>query len=300
MIVTQATLDAVRKGLRAIFDEQLNAGQPLWNRFAMRTESANAEEVYGWLGAIPGMRELVDEIQIRNLAEHSFAIRNREFESTVGIKQAQLERDRLGIYTPLVRGMADAGNQHKDELLADLLASGFTATCYTGSPFFHTAHKPKAKGTAFSNKLTKVLTATHFRTARKMIKEIKNSEGRPIGNGRDLVLVVPPALEGTARDILLADRNANGATNTDAGTARLEVWPQLSANSDAQWFLLEVGRPIKPFIVQVEKEVDTNMVTDLNDSHVIKHKEFLFQAYGRYNAGFGLPEMAIGSTGADA
>ena len=41
-------------------------------------------------------------------------------------------------------------------------------------------------------------------------------------------------------------------------------------------------------------------LTQPDSDHVFKKHEFLYQAYGRYNAGYGLPELAFGSTGVDA
>jgi len=39
---------------------------------------------------------------------------------------------------------------------------------------------------------------------------------------------------------------------------------------------------------------------DPRSEHVLLKKEFLHQAYRRGNVGYGLPELAYGSTGADA
>jgi phage major head subunit gpT-like protein len=63
------------------------------------------------------------------------------------------------------------------------------------------------------------------------------------------------------------------------------------------WFLFDAGYPVKPFIFQVEKETALVALNQPGDDHVFKHHEFLYQAYGRYNAGYGLPELAYGSDG---
>jgi phage major head subunit gpT-like protein len=76
------------------------------------------------------------------------------------------------------------------------------------------------------------------------------------------------------------------------------VWPQLAVAEDT-WFLIEMGRPIKPLIMQFEKEAVMLSLTNPESDHVFKKHEFLYQAYGRYNGGYALPELAYGSTGVD-
>jgi phage major head subunit gpT-like protein len=299
MQLNQANLSALYKGYRTIFLNALQGGKAMWPNFAMKTTSTSEEEFYHWLGAVPGMRKLLGEIQIRNLSSHRFSIVNDEFESTIAVKQSHIERDTYGVYNPLFQAMGVASAQHPDELVASLFINGFTNKCYTGKNFFDLNHEPKAGGTKFSNKGAKKLSAANYEAARANIKSRLNAEGRSMNLGQDLVLVVSPTYEATARQIVVADKAASGADNVNKGTARLEVWPQL-ATSEHAWFLIEAGHPIKPFIFQEEKPTSMESLTSMDSDHVFKKHEFLYQAYGRYNAGYGLPELAWGSTGADA
>lgn len=300
MQINQANLAALFKGYRVQFLEAYQGAKPIWQQLAMRSPSTAAEEIYHWLGAVPGMRKLVDEIQIRNLAAHKYTIANDEFESTVAVKQADIERDTYGIYNPLFQAMGLAGAQHPDELVAALLANGFTTLCYTGKNFFDADHEPQAGGTKFSNKGTKKVSAANFETARANIKNRLNAKGRSMGLGVDLLLVVSPTYEATARKIVVAEKVDSGNTNVNQGTARLLVWPQLTAVAEHAWFLIETGYPVKAFIHQVERDAQLASLTSMDSDHVFKKHEYLYQAYGRYNAGYGLPELAWGSTGADA
>ncbi len=72
------------------------------------------------------------------------------------------------------------------------------------------------------------LDATSLKEARTMLREMKGDQGRVLNVAGD-TLVVPPELEDTARELLLAERNAAGATNTLQGTAELLVVPYLTA-----------------------------------------------------------------------
>lgn len=300
MLITSKNLQAAQKGYRTIFMEAYHGNtETIWTELGMRTESMSAEETYHWLGAIPGLRELIGEVQIKNLIDHDLTIVNKEWEDTIGVPRKDFERDRLGIYNPLMQAMGMAARSHPDELIAEVVSTGFSTKCYTGKNFFDTNHEPKKGGTKFSNKGTKKLSAANFETARNSLRSRKNSEGRSMKLGRDLVLLVSPANESLAREITVAEKVKGGDTNVNKGTARPVVMPELSTYSDDAWFLLEVGQPIKPFIVQIEKEAELVSVTNADDSHVVLKKEFIYQAYARHNVAGALPELTWGSTGAD-
>lgn len=300
MEITQASIDALRKGFRTLFLDALHGGtKPLIDSFAMPTTSTNAEEIYGWLGAIPGMQEFLGEAVIRNIVESAFGIKNKPFEVTIGVTRENIERDRLGVYTPLFQAMGIAAREHPDELLANALMAAFDTKCYTGKNFFDADHEPEKGGTKFSNKGTKKLSAANFEVARANVKSRKNSKGRPMALGRDLVLVVSPDYESTGRQIVVADKVGGGNDNVNKGTARLEVWPRL-ASAPHNWFLLDLGYPIKPFINQTEVPTEFTAQDKLTDEQMFLFKRILYQAYRRGNVGYALPELAYGSTGADA
>jgi len=313
MQINQSTLAALFKGYRTLFLEAYQGAKTIWEQIALRTPSTAAEEIYHWLGSVPGMRELVGDIVIQNLTAARYSILNKEFESTVAVKQADIERDTFGIYNPIMESMGLAARQHQDQLVATLLSGGFAAKDYTGKNFFDTdkLHEPdNSKSAKFTNKLTTVLSADSFQAARALIKSRLNAQGRPMGLGIKLQLVVPPALEAIGRQILQADFisqlatnkagseivAATAVTNVNKGTADLIVWPQLAGN-DTNWFLLETAFPIRPLILQVEKEPTFASLTNPDSDHVFKRHEFLYQTYGRYNGGYGLPQLAVGSTG---
>ena len=99
---------------------------------------------------------------------------------------------------------------HPDKLVFALLGNGFEEKCYDGQPFFSASHKVGKK--TVSNKGTAKLTMASYIAARAAIMSLTNSKGEPLGLIPD-TLVVPPALESAARDILIADQ-INGTKNT--------------------------------------------------------------------------------------
>jgi phage major head subunit gpT-like protein len=70
------------------------------------------------------------------------------------------------------------------------------------------------------------LDATNYEAARESMLSFKDGEGKPLGITPTL-LVVPPALEGEARELLLNEHTDAGGTNKWKGSAELLVAPWL-------------------------------------------------------------------------
>ena len=305
MIVNKASVKAAETSFRKIYTDALHGSQAMamWPRFCQQVSTSAGTVDYSWMAAIPGMRELQGEARKHSLELVNWKVDNAEWENTIAVKEADLERDQLGLYADRFRMQGEVAAQHPDQLLAQLMLDAFSTKDYTGTNFFATGkkHFPSAKAT-FSNLLTDQLFAASFREARALLKTQKitfpDGSTRQLNLGRKLTLIVSPANESTAREILTAERNAAGATNVDRGTAGLEVWGELG--DSPKWFLMDEGFAAKPFVYQVEKAPNVVGVTDPEDSHVVKYHEFLFQAYGRYQVGLFLPQLIVGSTGVDA
>jgi len=72
------------------------------------------------------------------------------------------------------------------------------------------------------------LTIANYAAARAAMMDMKGDNDRPL-RLRPTLLVVPGSLEKKARDVLIAQREANGKDNTYAGTAELHVEQLLAA-----------------------------------------------------------------------
>jgi phage major head subunit gpT-like protein len=75
--------------------------------------------------------------------------------------------------------------------------------------------------------------------------------------------------------------------------------PQNVANTDGgsgtPWFLIDASRVFKPIILQERKDFDFVSKDSPEDDNVFMRKEFLYGADARFNAGFGLWQLAWGS-----
>lgn len=293
MVINSANLRGIYVGFNTLFNKAFEAQTPQYDQIATVTPSTSDTETYAWLGDIPGMREWIGDREIQNLSAGDYSIKNKSFELTVGVPRNAIEDDKIGVYNPSVQMLGQSAAMHPDKLVFGLLKNGFALKCYDGKSFFATDHPLGKKGTA-SNKGTAKLSMASYIAARADMMSLTNSKGEPLGLVPD-VLVVPPALEATARSILIADI-IDGTKNTMQGTATVLVVPEL-AGSDTAWYLLCTKRPIKPLIYQKRKEAKFVSKTAETDDNVFFSNQFIYGVDSRGNAGFGFWQMAYGSDG---
>ena len=140
MIVNSANLATVFSGFQTVFNEAFDTAESYYEAVSMRVPSSHHTEVYGWLGQFPRLREWVGDRVINNLSVHDWRIKNLKFENTIAVPRDQLEDDTYGVYSPMIAEMGRDTRDHPNELVFNLLASGFDASCYDGQNFFDADH----------------------------------------------------------------------------------------------------------------------------------------------------------------
>lgn len=304
MLLSPARIAAATDGFRAVFLKAYEGAVPDWMPIAMEVESNSETETYEYVTGLPGMKKLVGEVQLQDFATAGFSLKNEEWEATVPVRRAVIERDSLGLVRPAMAELGTNARNHPRTLVAGLLNNSFTALDYTGTAFFATS-KPynkedKSKGApTFGNKGTAALSAASFVAARTAMRKMTDAKGNNLGLGKKLILVVPPALEETANKMRTAENISvtGGSTETNTLRGTFEVLVLNELTSDTAWFLMEGSREIKPLLIQFEVRPEFVAADDPRSSHVLLQKVFIYQSYGRWNAGYALPQLAYGSTG---
>lgn len=305
MLLNRENLLGIQREIKTTFNRALEQAQPQWDKVAMLVTSSTRQNDYAWLGEFPSMVKWIGDKTVKQLRAHAFVIVNENFEATIAVKRDDIEDDNLGIYAPQAQMAGESAAFWPDELVYPLLNAAFTTgLAYDGQPFFDTEH-PVGEGdgvTLYSNKLTAPLSIStqaaamaSLGAARTLMRRVKNDAGRPL-NLRPTTLLVPPALEDIARALVSVDRLEDGKPNLYKGAATVEVSPLLT--SDTAWFLLDNSRALRPLIFQRRKAPVFVSQTSLDSDDVFNRAEFKFGAEARGNAGYGLWQLAVGSTGA--
>lgn len=138
--ITRTLLSNLFVGFKTSFQGGFAGVAPLWSRIATPVPSSTDSEEYGWLGSWPAIREWLGDRVINELSASQYTVRNRDFETTVGVKANHIKDDKLGIYGPMFTELGRAVGVFPDQLIFTLLALGAVSKCYDGQYFFDTDH----------------------------------------------------------------------------------------------------------------------------------------------------------------
>lgn len=140
MLINANNLELIFKGFSTAFNKGLAEAPSRYKDVAMVVPSDAAETEYGWLGETPAIREWLGDRHVHGLLTSGYTIKNRLFESTIGVKRTQIEDDRYGVMSPLYQKMGRDAALFPDTLVFSLLSAGFSEPCYDGQNFFDAEH----------------------------------------------------------------------------------------------------------------------------------------------------------------
>lgn len=309
MIVNQQSLDAIFYNFRLLYGEAFKAVTPIYKDLCTEVSSSTREERYPWLASIKGLEEWIGPRTFQNLSSRSYSIVNKHFQQAVEVNRDDIEDDQIGLYSTSVKMLAEEAAVHPDILVHQVIESGTTATGYDGVPFWSDAHPVSLDNAGlgtYSNRFdsatsgARALNAGNFAFVRAQLLKMKRENGQPMVRGK-LTLLVPPALETTAAQILNSEimapgsafgsiSTAGGSTNVLRGTADLIVSPYLT--SDTRWYVLATQSVMKPFIFQNRKAPEFVSLINPGDPSVFSRNAFQFGVDYRAAAGFGVPQLA--------
>ena len=149
MIVNQANMAGIYKTFNTVFNQALGTAESMVDLIAMRTPSVGRSVDYKWLGDFPGMKEWFGDRTIKDLSAYHYEITNKSFEATIEVDRDDIDDDQIGVYTPMIQGLAQAAKTHPDVLAFALLAAGFATLCFDGQFFFDEDHQ--VAGASVSN-----------------------------------------------------------------------------------------------------------------------------------------------------
>ncbi|MDR3087276.1 MAG: Mu-like prophage major head subunit gpT family protein [Azoarcus sp.] len=138
--LTQAQIDALKTALKARWNAGLAAAPNHWQRIAKLIASGTKSNTYEWLSQFPAYREWVGARQHKRLKEIAYNVQNRLFETTVDVPRTDIEDDNIGQYGALAESAGQSAIDLKNDLVFQLLATGFNTACYDGQFFFDTDH----------------------------------------------------------------------------------------------------------------------------------------------------------------
>ena len=314
MSLTTAAYQVVQRDLTQHFNDRMEAmaQAPFYPQLCTLVDSKSADEKYGWLGGLPGIREWIGDRQFKQLRAANYTLTNKHWESSLEFEKNDVDDDRMGGFASQIQALADEAMFHPDELLFQVIAAGASAACFDGQYFFDTDHSFGDSGTQ-SNALTyNAATGTTptvaefkaaFHAALKAMLSFKNDQGkfyiRPrIGKLGSLICAVPLALREVAVTAFEQTISVEGSVaTTNVILEKPTVVPIVymgseNGGSDVKWHLYYTGGPVKPFIFQGRKSLQFQM-SGADDS---EKKVLRAMTEARYNIGYGHWATAVQTT----
>lgn len=295
------------RGVRGLVLARLDTGPAGWiGKVAMKVSSDQAVESYAWLGNAPTMREFIGGRTPKELAELSFTISNKDYESSIRIQSKDMRRDKLGMIQVRVNQLADRANDHPAKLLSALLLNGASALCYDGQYFFDTDHSEGSSGTQ-SNSISVDVTTPASPSSDEMGDAImaaigkmytfKDDVGEPMNQSAvAFTVMVPATLMGPALKAVSALLGSGGASATLPSlekyfTIDVVVNPRLTWTD--KFVVLRTDEAAKPFILQEESAGADVVALGDGSEYEQLNKEQLFGIDWVGNVGYGYWQFAV-------
>lgn len=281
---------------RTFFSQAFNKGlggtrnNTIRNVLAMEASSLGAKNKYPLVGGLQRFREFLGERVYQDFGRYAYELPNKTFINDVEVGLDDYEDEQYGGYAASFEELGSQAAQWGEDLVVDALKAGETGLGYDDVAFFSASHKlePKDPATAYSNLFTgTALTEANFDAVYTSLELVKTRDGRFTGFGKDVVLAVPPQLETTAKKIVQASQNAQGATNVVAGKARvLKIQDLGTAAGD--WYLADVGGVIKPMVFQTRK-APRLLAPRGTEDYITEKRVLRWHADARGAAGYAAP-----------
>ena len=323
MIVTQATLNALRRTFNRAFQDGIKGAPSEWMKIATRFPSGSTENVYGWLMKFPQMREWPKGASriARNIAEKMHAVPNKKYESSVDVNREDIEDDQLGMYRPLVEMAGQEAMDHVDRITFSQLDDAYRTTCYDGKPFFAVDHPRYAEvdGTGTAETESNLIrgdlkiTAPPNKASAGDITLDGGGVDKAVGGTFRIQCTTAGASRTTAKFRLAYDNGAYGDSDlelaagkytipgggvtvvfSNAAYVKGETWTIEPEN--APWYLLHARSMVKPIIYQDRSPAQIDTVNTVDNDTVFERDVFRYGIRARRAASVALWQMAVAST----
>lgn len=303
-------LEAAYIGFRTLLHKRLATNGGIGRKLATVIETDNVLDRQVWLANTPKMRRWVGDKNLHKLRAESHPIATTPHEASIEVPKNDILNDRLGMYRDRINNMADAYEWAIDEMVVTFLAAGVAGTAlgatYDGQNLIDTDHTSLSiGGTNQTNKVTGALSATTFATARRRFLELVDENGVPLNTaGRRMKLVVGPANEDIALDILVAKTLSSGAENVDFDTADLVVTPWLTGRTvnvlgvsvtitGTEWFYM----PENSTSVLLHVKRGPEFLSVEEGEFPFRTGKYLYGIEAEFGAGYGLWQEIVGGPG---
>jgi phage major head subunit gpT-like protein len=303
--ITPAGLQLLFQQLETSYQRAYEATPTVYQDIATVIPSKSRETHYGWMDKLPMVREWLGERVVQNVVAQEYTLKNRKWELTYSVKREDIEDELTELYSMGPQMLGEQAAIHPDELMVQVIEGGTTTLTFDSANFYSSSHPIDTTNSALgvqSNYFTTStsgampLTATNVGVGIASMRKFVGRDGKRL-NINPTHIMVGPVNEQAALQIanmsLIAPSaafgiNASGGYQENVLKGRLKVIVNPRLTSDTAWYLLDLSRPLRPFVFQNRKPAEFTYMVNPNDPNVWELDQYEYGSRARYNAGYGL------------
>lgn len=301
-ILNRAQLEAAYVTYSAMFDMALQNTPVIYPELATVMPGVGPVTEFRWLGDMPVMVEWNGNRKINRLRAEAHSLRTRWYANGIEVDHDDVAEDKLGVVRPRIEGLAQMAPRKLDALVIDYLVAGFGATlgsCWDGQYLFDDDH---VAGTGAgqpeqSNIVEGALASDPFNDGIQAMMEFVGENGEPLQVIPD-TLLVGPANQLVARQLLLIQYGTGGAQNVDYQRARLIINSRIVGDAADNWFLLSLQQRIRAIMLGIEFAPEFAQLMGFDQQAYFMNRTGYAGAHMKVGLTYGMWQVAVGSTGA--
>lgn len=278
--------ELLEPGLRKIFFETYAEVPEQFSKiFKVNTSKMAKETDYG-LGAFGDWTERastlaeVDYETISPGLERTYT--HKAFTKGFMIERELYDDEQYRQINKFPAAMARSGRAYVEKAAASFVNGAFTTDCYDTKKLIANDHPLLDSSGVGDNLITGALSDANLKIAMQCMSETVDEAGNLIMM-KPTKLIVPPALEYTAKELVNSVQKAgtaNNDINTIKGALEVVVWDFIGAaagGSDTAWYLLDGSRHELNYFWRVKPEF--KWAEDF-DTFVAKYRGYMRFSYG--------------------
>ena len=251
----------------------------------MTVDSDRETEDVVWLGGAPELRQWLGGRHVDSPDKKSFTVTNVPYEATMGLKKADLRRDKTGFLRLRAGDMGRKANEHWEVLLSAELEANNNG--YDGQALYSSTHDESGSNQDNELASTEIAAANVADTAAPTADEAadiitqatgyfytyNDDKGTPVNGGaRQFNVMVggtnQAAIYGAFKRAVSSDRLASGASNVVPNldwSVNVFMNPRLTSTSDALVYFFISDSPIRSCLMMDEEPLTTMLLAEGSD-----------------------------------
>lgn len=313
MLLNKTKLQNAFIAVKTAWDGALKTITESWREWADGVTSETETEYYNWTELLVQIREWIGDRVIGNIKGEEWAVKNRHYEGTYGLKISDINDEKFGMLPRKTQELLAAARLHPENLLFDAVELAFTANAFDGQIFFDTDHPAlMGDGTTYSNLVTDPFSYDALLSRAKHRFTMKNAQGNRLALEADAVLVGSKFIN-DAEKYYTAEKKPGTMNDPNQlkGMFKPVYCPKFEGAKEEYWVLTFkiAGSNLRAFIYQERMvaeiycsaiEGSSNFGLPSKDAIQFFKDEVLFGTDFWGAATFTLPVLAVGSTGTGA